>query len=485
MRHNNYSIEWSSSGLQINISFTNVETETKYETTIHEQDIKIGSTKKLITMLKNCINSVQDYNLEIEEKENNLIVKLNYNSDLLDLQEIIILQKLSISQIDTLINQNTKLKKRIEQLENKISAYENIPNIIDFMNYSDIIKYGDIRLLEYMKNKGLECVGSGYEYQSILQNLKQNSIQVLQWLLDNNFNFEINDFVNLICLTTSTCNTNCEEEIIIQVLQWFKNNFYSIKESDSNQKISGELFKNHKKSRARLLTWFCESTNLVDYSSIISTGNIQLLNLLKSKGVEFNTKELQTLLNSNLQYENILEVIEWLKSEKYFSNYKYTGREYHSLLCKIDSNTLNIFNLMIKGGYRFTEYHVNTIIPLISQSSNNLDNDSEIIKVLNLLKEHIPNIFMDNYPFMYNNLLSLKFTSIIDWFDKNGMCGASKKYLPDAINSLYFNNISYQKERFIWIKRTYGINNIKIQKYSENIILSNWLKDNGFTIQYI
>jgi hypothetical protein len=484
MQYKNYNIEWSSPVLQVNISFINVETEIKYETIIHEQDIKIGSTKKLITMLKNCINSIQDYSIELEEQENNLIAKLNYNSDLLDLQEIIILQKLSISQIDTLINQNTKLKKRIEQLENKLSQYENIPNILDFMDYSDIIKYGNITLLEYLKNRGIQCVGSGQEFQSLLYNIKPNSLQALQWLLDNNFNFLITDFLSLINLTGWTNNTNSEEEIIIEVLQWFKNNFSSVKESDSNQKISGELFKSHKKYRVKLLTWLCESTNLVDYSSIISTGNIQLLNLLKSKGVEFNTRELQTLINSNTPCENILEVIQWLSSEKYFSNHKYSGTEYQTIIQNNKLDSISILNILHQNGYNFTQYHTHTILSCINTRATNSDYDVEIIKILNWLKEKIPDIFNDNYPQPCGCIMEIKFTSIFQWVEKNHPKFKQDPCFTNLLHYTYQRNMPNLQERFLWIKNTYGLNTVNIPKNVEKIDLTNWLKSNGFTVNY-
>ncbi len=352
------------------------------------------------------------------------------------------------------------------------------------MDYSDIIKYGNITLLEYLKNRGLQCVGTGYEFQSLLQNLKPSSVQALQWLLDNNFNFLITDFVSLICLTASTNNTNCDEDIFIEVLQWFKNNFSSIKESNSNQKISGGLFCNHKKSRAKLIIWLCESTNLVDYTSVISSGNIQLLNLLKSKGVEFNTKELQTLINSNPRCENILEVIQWLSSEKYFSNYKYTGTEYQTIIQNNNLDSISILNILHQNRYNFTQYYTHTILSCINTRATNSDSDVEIIKILNWLKEKIPDIFNDNYPYPCSCIMEIKFTSIFQWVEKNHPKFKQDTHFTNLLHHMYQRNMPNLQERFLWIKNTYGLNTVNIPKNVEKVDLTNWLRSNGFIVNY-
>lgn len=486
MQYNNYNIDWSNLDYQINLSFVNNITEVKYEKIIHEQDIKIGSIKKFIIMLKNCINLVKDYNMEISENENELNVMLNYNSDLLDLDEIIILHKLSVSQIDSLLNQNSKLKKRIEQLESKITFLENIPNILDFIDYSDIIKYGNIYLLEYMKNRGCEFICSGYEYQQILQNLKPSSIKALEWLKDNNYNFSIDDLYQIVNLTMATSNANCESDTIIEILQWFKNNFSNTFELNQT-KILSCLCVNHKKCRLKVINWLCVSTNLIDYTSIIKFGNIQMLNLLKSKKVQFNGKELQTLFSSELKNENILEIIKWLSSEKYFSDYMYTGNEYHALIGKINSGTIDILNLLHENGYNFIQYYIPNISHLIITSAKNLDSDIEIIKILNWLKEKTIGMFSDGNPHPLNYLLTVKYTTIIQWVEKNHPNFKNEPYFSSSLTQLYctYDLIINIQERLLWMKNTYGLNTIKINRSNEKINLTNWCKDNGFVIQYV
>ncbi len=234
-----------------------------YHSTINQTELTIQPIKKFYSVLIRALNLEPNCKIEIDpiESDSKLKINLNFNyDDLFDLSETIILVNKKIT--------DNVLHLKIRELENRILELEakiQLPNLYDLIDFKEAIKYSNIQILEHVKLRGE--IFDGLEYKYLLSNLKPNSIEILQWLKNNNYPFEYLDF-QIISSLSGINNKNCNQQLIINVLIWLDNNFPKLFNDLDANKISSILSYTgsfgcfHKKNRLNIYQWIHNRVNL-------------------------------------------------------------------------------------------------------------------------------------------------------------------------------------------------------------------------------
>jgi len=131
MEYQNYFIEYKQIDLNLFVKFTDKNSKLSYENIIGPEQIDNLPINKFIKILENCIKKTTNYNIIIENEDNQLILFFNYDNEIINLSYTIQLHKSSTKTNDNLL-------KRIEQLEKIVDENNkiNIAKIINLETYN-------------------------------------------------------------------------------------------------------------------------------------------------------------------------------------------------------------------------------------------------------------------------------------------------------------------------------------------------------------
>jgi hypothetical protein len=118
--YDNYHIVYLFQNNFIRLEITNTKTLTKYIKQLEETELTIGNKQKFIIMITKSIGLEPNYTIEFHENQSNLELKLLYSTDLLDIEEKIILEKENLQTIEILNKTNAQLIKSVHNLNTQI-----------------------------------------------------------------------------------------------------------------------------------------------------------------------------------------------------------------------------------------------------------------------------------------------------------------------------------------------------------------------------
>ena len=149
--YENYTFKIESNINQIKINITDNDLFESYECVIKENELNVKSTKKFYSMIIRALNKKEFYNFKIDNQESKLVCNFYYKTDMIELEETIILNQILI------MNEKQELillRERVKSLElmltpifgRHVSTYEPMrfdlnSKILDFRPFNtDTIK---------------------------------------------------------------------------------------------------------------------------------------------------------------------------------------------------------------------------------------------------------------------------------------------------------------------------------------------------------
>ena len=112
--YENYTFKVESNINQIKINITDNDLIESYECTIKENELNVTSTKKFYSMIIRALNKEKFYTFQINNQESKLVCNFYYKTDMIELEEKIILNKMLI------MNEKQELillRERVKSLE--------------------------------------------------------------------------------------------------------------------------------------------------------------------------------------------------------------------------------------------------------------------------------------------------------------------------------------------------------------------------------
>ena len=149
--YDNYTFKIELDTNQIKINMTDNTLIEIYDGIVKEDDINIKPIKKFYSMIIRALNKETSFNFSINNRNSKIVCTVYYSTVMIDLEEQIILNKISANESNELI-----LMRRINELENMLTPIFGI--IIEpreYMKFKLDSKVLDFRIFNYdINNKG-------------------------------------------------------------------------------------------------------------------------------------------------------------------------------------------------------------------------------------------------------------------------------------------------------------------------------------------
>ena len=114
--YENYTFKFNVTKDQIKVNMTDNILMEIYEGIVKEDDIYVKPIKKFYSMIIKSLNKEEFYTFSISPQKSNMVCNISYNTDMIDIEEHIILNKISAGESRELL-----LIKRVKELEDMLT----------------------------------------------------------------------------------------------------------------------------------------------------------------------------------------------------------------------------------------------------------------------------------------------------------------------------------------------------------------------------